>query len=203
MQKNILLATTLTLLLVGCAPKKLDTTIATNPVPTTTAGNGDVYQNVDPYNGNSQNGNGQYGNGQYGQNGDGQYGQNGQYTIDDGAGSYANGGLQNIYFTPDQYNITPEKLGVVSQNAKLIRKKVSTGNKVKIEGHCDASGTDEYNYALGLRRAKAAKDALELNGINGNSITLVSMGESSPECATGSSSGCYAKNRRVEFKMMQ
>jgi peptidoglycan-associated lipoprotein len=74
---------------------------------------------------------------------------------------------------------------------------------VKIEGHCDAAGSDEYNYALGLRRAKATKDALTANGISSNNITLVSMGESAPECAMNSSADCYAKNRRVEFKVMQ
>ena len=75
--------------------------------------------------------------------------------------------------------------------------------KVKLEGHCDASGSDEYNYALGLKRAKATKDALIGNGMSATQITLVSMGESSPECTSSSSSACYAKNRRVEFQIMR
>ena len=179
----------------GCAQKKLNTVDASSAVP---VGDGSavyqngtegiegtaVYQNVDPYG----SGNGQYGNGQYG--------------VDEDV--YANGsGLQKIYFGVDQYNITPDQLGTVSQDAKLLKSAISTGSKVKIEGHCDASGSDEYNYALGLRRAKAAKDALQSNGVNPHQMLLVSMGESSPECTTSSSADCYAKNRRVEFKVIQ
>ncbi len=189
MKKKILLtATVMTLIMTGCAQKKLNTVDTSSAVP---VGDGsdvyqngtEVYQNVDPYG----SGNGQYGNGQYGSNGD----------------AYANGGLQKIYFGVDQYNITPDQLGVVAEDAKILKSAISTGAKVKIEGHCDATGTDEYNYALGLRRAKAAKDALQANGVNPNQLLLVSMGESSPECTTSASPECYAKNRRVEFKVLQ
>ncbi len=187
MNKETLLAmATFTLIMTGCAQKKINTVDTSSLAPA--GGDTEVYQNVDPYG----DGNGQYGNGKYG---------NGQYGED--SGYYGNSGLQNIYFGIDQYNITPDMLGVVSHNATLLKSKVSSGQKIKIEGHCDASGTDEYNYALGLRRAKAAKDALQANGINGRSVTLVSMGESSPECTTSTSAECYAKNRRVEFKVIQ
>ena len=175
----------------GCAQKKLNTIDASANIPvgdgTDVYQNGtEVYQNVDPYG----SGNGQYGNG------------GGDYSVD--GDTYANGGgLQKIYFDVDQYNITPDQLGTVAQDAKILKSATSTGAKVKIEGHCDATGTDEYNYALGLRRAKAAKDALQSNGVNSNKILLVSMGESSPECTTSSSAECYAKNRRVEFKVIQ
>ena len=183
MKKKILLtATVMTLMMTGCAQKKLNTVDNTTAVPGGTDGT-EVYQNVDPYG----SGNGQYGNGQYGADGD----------------AYANGGVQNIYFGVDQYNITPDQLGTVAQDAKILKSTTSTGAKVKIEGHCDATGTDEYNYALGLRRAKAAKDALQSNGVNPHQILLVSMGESSPECTTNTSAECYAKNRRVEFKVIQ
>ena len=189
MTNKILLAATLTLVMAGCAQRNLnttDSTITNGSIP-----NGEiteVYENVDPYgDGNGQYGNGQFGNGQFG---------NGEYAIDN---AYENNGVQNIYFNSDQYNITADKLGVISHNASLLKGK----NRIKIEGHCDASGTDEYNYALGLRRAKAAKDALQNNGVVPEQVTLVSMGESSPECVTSSSSECYAKNRRVEFKVIQ
>ncbi len=183
MKKTLLLtAVTLTLIMTGCAQKKLNTT--ENIGGTTTPGIGEgteVYQNVDPY-----------GNG------------SGQYSAGNGTDSYGiSAGIQNIYFDVDQYNITPDKLGIVSQNASILKTKLRSGGKVKIEGHCDASGSDEYNYALGLRRAKATKDALELNGINPRSVILVSMGESSPACTTSTSAECYAKNRRVEFKILQ
>jgi outer membrane protein OmpA-like peptidoglycan-associated protein len=207
MKKKILLtATTLTLIMTGCAQKKLNTTddMAGAIDGTGTAGgtyvmeNGansgvvtgsEVYENVDPYG----SGNGEYANGQYGRNG--------QYSMD--GNGYGASGVQNIYFNVDQYHISADKLGKISRNAKLLREAVNSGARVKVEGHCDASGSDEYNYALGLRRAKATKDALKSNGINDGSITLVSMGESAPECTSGSSSECYSQNRRVEFKVVQ
>ena len=180
-QKLLLTAVTLTLIMTGCAQKKLNTTDNSGGATTPNAGEGtEVYQNVDPY-----------GNG------------SGQYSADNGTDAYGNAGIQNIYFDVDQYNITPDKLGIVSQNANILKTKLGSGGKVKIEGHCDATGTDEYNYALGLRRAKATKDALQLNGINPRSVVLVSMGESSPACTTSTSAECYAQNRRVEFKILQ
>lgn len=189
MKRQVVLAVaTATLIMTGCAQKKLNTTDTTGGVAGTNGLNGgnvangaNLYQNVDPMG----QGNGIYGNGTGHGNGT--------------EGLYGNSGVQNIYFGVDQYNITSDKLGQISHNANLLR----DSGKIKIEGHCDASGSDEYNYALGLNRARATKEALKANGISGNNITLVSLGESSPECATSSSSECYAKNRRVEFKVMQ
>jgi len=131
------------------------------------------------------------------------YGQNSDtYRHDNSYGNEANG-VKNIYFDVDQYIITPDKLPTIINNARLLSGKIKAGSRVKIEGHCDATGTDEYNYALGLRRARASKEALVSRGINSSSITMVSMGESSPECTTDYSSACYAKNRRVEFKVIR
>jgi len=174
MTKQIILIASITLAMTGCAQKKLNTTVDTSAV---TSGPNGTYANVDPM-------------GQGMSQGNGIYGQNSGYGNDD---------VKNIYFDSNQYNITSSKLSEISHNANLLRNTA----KVKIEGHCDASGTDEYNYALGLRRAKATKDAMVANGISANKMTLVSMGESSPECETSSSADCYAKNRRVEFKVMQ
>ncbi len=111
--------------------------------------------------------------------------------------------LKNIYFGVDKYVITPDKLSIIANNAKILKKDIANGAKVKIEGNCDATGSDEYNYALGLRRAKSAKNALVSKGIKPSAITIVSFGESAPECTTDNSPECYAKNRRVEFKLLQ
>jgi len=189
MKKKLLLAVTiLTLIMAGCAQKKLNTVDTNTQTTVPSGGDTNIYQNVDPIG----QGNGVYGNGTYG-------------SADAGYGDdlYGSNGLQKIYFGVDQYNITPDQLGKVAHNARLLKSAIASGAKVKIEGHCDATGSDEYNYALGLRRAKATKDALEVNGVNGNSITLVSMGESAPECTTSTSAECYAKNRRVEFKVIR
>jgi len=183
MTKQIILIASITLAMTGCAQKKLNTTVDTSAVTSGANGtNTGAYTNVDPM-------------GQGMSQGNGTYAQNSGY----GNGAYGNDDVKNIYFDSNQYNITSSKLSEISHNANLLR----TSAKVKIEGHCDASGTDEYNYALGLRRAKATKDAMVANGISANKMTLVSMGESSPECETSSSADCYAKNRRVEFKVMQ
>jgi len=207
-------ATIVMLLMTGCAQKKTISPDGTNNPTTgyngstngsTVIGNNGstngstVYQNVDPYGNNNSNGNnvgGNYGNGGYG---NGNYG-NGGYNQNT---SYLGKAIQSIYFNVDQYAITADKLHIITRNANLLKSDIKKGAKLKIEGHCDASGTDEYNYALGLRRAKSAKDALVIKGIPSGSIALVSMGESSPECISGTSSGCYAKNRRVEFKIVE
>jgi len=195
MMRRTLLVTSILLVMTGCAQKKLNTAVDTSAVTSGSHGpngtNIGAYQNVDPIG----QGMGQ-GSGIYGQ--DGTYDQNGgMYSENNG---YGNSGVRNIYFGVDQYHITADKLGEIAHNAAILRK---TRGKIKIEGHCDATGTDEYNYALGLRRAKAAKDALVAKGIPASRITLVSMGESSPECETSTSAECYAKNRRVEFKVIQ
>jgi len=123
--------------------------------------------------------------------------------VDDSSYGDTSGELKNIYFDFDQYVITPDKLPTVIYDARILSGVVKNGSRVKIEGHCDARGTDEYNYALGLRRAKATKDAIVNQGVNPSSITIVSMGESSPACTTDYSEACFAKNRRVEFKVIR
>ena len=202
MKKKILLLITMaTLMINGCADKKSITTEGQNGTNAGIYGNGtEVYgnnANTNSYGYGSANNVDPYGSGNYGNN-------NGAYN--DGTfgvtnGEYAGSGVENIYFDVDQYDITSDKLPTIHSNANALRSKVNAGSKLKVEGHCDASGSDEYNYALGLRRAKSAKDALINKGINADNILIVSMGESSPECYTSSSASCYAKNRRVEFKI--
>jgi peptidoglycan-associated lipoprotein len=207
MKKNILLfMTTATLIMTGCVDKNKIITNGQDGTNSGIYGNGtEVYgnngttdsygyggaNNVDPY------GSGNYGN--YNSNGavygDGTYGSTN--------GSYAGSGVESIYFDVNQYNITADKIPIIHSNANALRSKVNRGTKLKIEGHCDASGSDEYNYALGLRRAKAAKDALIDKGLKAENMLMISMGESSPECIDDSSPSCYAKNRRVEFKLAQ
>jgi len=202
MKKKILLLITMaTLMINGCADKKSITTEGQNGTNAGIYGNGtEVYgnnANTNSYGYGSANNVDPYGSGNYGNN-------NGAYN--DGTfgvtnGEYAGSGVENIYFDVDQYDITSDKLPTIHSNANALRSKVNAGSKLKVEGHCDASGSDEYNYALGLRRAKAAKDALINKGLKADNILMISMGESSPECFESSSSSCYAKNRRVEFKI--
>jgi peptidoglycan-associated lipoprotein len=179
LMKRKLLITTISfsLLMIGCAEKKINTIAVEGKDigenSSMTTGNSG-YETVDRYSGEV-----------------------GGYT-DNASYGEASGGIQNLYFAVDQYIITPEKLPIVRRNAKKLQ-----GSRIKIEGHCDASGSDEYNYALGLRRAKAAKEALVNRGIKSSAITMVSMGESSPESTSGFSRDCYSKNRRVEFRKIK
>jgi len=110
-------------------------------------------------------------------------------------------GMKSLYFDFGKYNLSYEMQNTVRFNTGILRQKLK-GGKVKLEGNCDEFGTDEYNYALGLKRAKAVKDSLEAQGINGGQIVLVSFGESNPQCYEASDS-CYARNRRVDLHLMR
>jgi len=109
--------------------------------------------------------------------------------------------LNEIYFDFDKYDIRADQVGRVNQVALLLKGEDAAGFIIKIEGNTDEWGTDEYNYALGLKRAKSVKDALVDRGIDANKFVLVSYGESNPVC-TQSNRECWQKNRRVEFKVL-
>lgn len=108
--------------------------------------------------------------------------------------------VQNVYFDFDKFNVRADQQSVVSNNAALFNQAGAENLSIKVEGNCDEWGTDEYNYALGLKRAKAVKDALISNGVSASRISVVSYGESNPVC-TSKSKSCDAQNRRDEFKV--
>ena len=110
-------------------------------------------------------------------------------------------GMKSIYFDFGKYNLSYEMQDTVRFDTGVLRQKLK-GGKVKLEGNCDEFGTDEYNYALGLKRAKAVKDSLQAQGVNGGQIVLVSFGESNPQCYEATDS-CYARNRRVDLHLMR
>ena len=108
-------------------------------------------------------------------------------------------GFQSIYFDFANYGISSAMQSAVARNISVAG---NTSKKIKIEGNCDEFGTDEYNYALGLKRAKAVKDALLAQGINGRRIVIVSFGESNPVCSSPTDS-CYDRNRRVDLRLVK
>jgi peptidoglycan-associated lipoprotein len=104
--------------------------------------------------------------------------------------------LVDIHFDFDKYAIRPRDAEILKANARWLR--ASQDTLVLIEGHCDERGTEEYNLALGERRAKAAADYLVAQGIAMSRITTVSYGKERPQC-TNHSEACWAKNRRAHF----
>jgi peptidoglycan-associated lipoprotein len=106
-----------------------------------------------------------------------------------------------VYFSTDRYDVEGDQLQRIMSDLPKIRKLAAAG-KIRIEGNCDEFGTDEYNHALGLKRAKSVKSILTGNGIPASRIDVISYGESNPVC-TGHTAPCHAKNRRVEINRAQ
>ena len=109
--------------------------------------------------------------------------------------------LPTVYFAFDKYDITPEMQERIDAAAELGKTDAAKSLSVKLEGNCDEWGSDEYNFALGLKRADAVKKALVADGIDASRISMVSYGESNPVC-TEHTKECWAKNRRVNFKLL-
>lgn len=104
--------------------------------------------------------------------------------------------LESIYFDFDKSIIKKEAAEVLKKNAEAI--KGASGIKVRVEGNCDERGTNEYNMALGERRANAAVEYLVNLGIDKTILRAVSNGEEKPVC-TEHNESCWSKNRRVDF----
>jgi len=109
--------------------------------------------------------------------------------------------LPTVYFAFDKYDITPEMQAKIDAAAELGNTEKAKSLNVKLEGNCDEWGSDEYNFALGLKRADAVKKALVADGIDASRISMVSYGESNPVCSEHTKE-CWAKNRRVDFKLL-
>jgi len=105
--------------------------------------------------------------------------------------------IQTIYFEYDRSEIRADGREAVRNNANLFRKWENW--TVTIEGHCDERGTNEYNLALGERRAKAAQRALEAEGIASSRIRTISYGEERPS-DPGHTETSWSRNRRAEFR---
>ncbi len=111
--------------------------------------------------------------------------------------------LSSVHFAFDKYNLSDEMRIITQDNYGKINPIIANNQdlKIKLEGNCDEWGTDEYNYALGLKRAKTVKDTLINDGVSADKIVLVSFGESNPLC-TDKTADCWKKNRRVDHKLL-
>ncbi|MGQ9646168.1 MAG: peptidoglycan-associated lipoprotein Pal [Thermodesulfobacteriota bacterium] len=107
--------------------------------------------------------------------------------------------FRDIHFDFDKYDIRPGDAEILKENAALLMKYPKV--KIQIEGHCDERGTNEYNMALGERRANAAKRYLISLGISSDRISTISYGEERP-LDPGHNEEAWAKNRRGHFVIL-
>ena len=105
---------------------------------------------------------------------------------------------EDLYFEYDSSALLPEAENVLNRKADWLRD--NRGVSVKIEGHCDERGTNEYNLALGDRRAESAKAYLINLGIGASRLTTISYGEERP-VDKGHNERAWGNNRRGHFKI--
>ena len=104
--------------------------------------------------------------------------------------------LVDVYFAYDVADLSDQARGILGKNADVMKKWPTT--KVMVEGHADARGTNEYNTALGERRASVIRDYLVTLGIDASRLTIVSKGEEEPACRDEAET-CWSLNRRGRF----
>ena len=103
---------------------------------------------------------------------------------------------EEIHFDFDKYVLTPQAMMVLDDKAAYLREHPTV--RVLVEGHCDDRGSNEYNLALGDRRANSAKNYLVKSGVAESQVTTISYGEEQPLCMQQNES-CWYRNRRGHF----
>jgi peptidoglycan-associated lipoprotein len=102
-------------------------------------------------------------------------------------------GLKDVFFAYDSWAISEEGRQALSSDADWM--KSNSNAMIKVEGHCDERGTAAYNFVLGEKRAKAARNYLVELGIAANRLSVVSYGKERPSC-NEHTEACYQQNRR-------
>ena len=108
--------------------------------------------------------------------------------------------LKDAFFDFDSYDLSADARSVLKGDADWLKSNPSV--RVEIEGHCDERGTNEYNLALGAKRAQAARDYLVSLGIAADRLSTTSYGEEIPVCQQHSEE-CWRQNRRARFVIVQ
>ncbi len=106
--------------------------------------------------------------------------------------------VKPVFFAYDSAQLSPEARATLEQDSRMFRQYPDA--TIIVEGHCDERGTEEYNLALGDRRAQAAKDYLVQLGIPADRLQTISYGEEKP-FALGSNEAAWAQNRRAHFRV--
>ncbi|HZF61139.1 MULTISPECIES: peptidoglycan-associated lipoprotein Pal [Desulfovibrio] len=104
-----------------------------------------------------------------------------------------------VYFAFDKFDIKPEYKEMLKTKADLLKKYSSI--RVRIEGNCDERGTQEYNLALGERRARASYEYLVTLGVNPSQLEMISYGKENP-AVQGNNEASWSKNRRDDFRVI-
>ncbi len=114
-------------------------------------------------------------------------------------GTIGKGGpLSDVHFGYNDSSIQEQDGPVLKSNASWLQAHPNT--KVQVEGYCDERGSEEYNIALGAKRAQAGKDYLETLGISGSRMSTISYGKELPLC-TEHDESCWQQNRRDHFSV--
>ena len=113
-----------------------------------------------------------------------------------GASTAAAGPLKDVYFAFDRAELSEDARATLKDNSGWLKTNASA--RIQIEGHCDERGAEDYNMALGAKRAQAAMDYLTTAGIPASRISTISYGEEVPVCKEHSEA-CWAQNRRARF----
>ena len=103
-----------------------------------------------------------------------------------------------IHFDLDKSNIRSDDMGALDQKVAILQ--ANPDLRIRVGGHCDERGSDEYNLALGNRRAQAAKQYLVSHGIDASRIETQSWGEERP-LVDGHDESAWSQNRRAEFEV--
>jgi len=104
-----------------------------------------------------------------------------------------------IHFDYDKSSVRPDDAGTLDQKVAILQ--ANPELRIRIHGHCDERGSDEYNLALGNRRAQAAKQYLVSHGIDASRVETQSWGEERP-LVDGHDEGAWSQNRRDEFEII-
>ncbi len=103
-----------------------------------------------------------------------------------------------IHFDFDSYELKSQDREILKEKASILRNREEID--LMIEGHCDERGTEEYNLALGERRARAAYEYLILLGVSPDRLNIISYGEEKP-LDPRHNEQAWAKNRRAQFRV--
>ena len=107
---------------------------------------------------------------------------------------------QTVHFDFDKSNVKPSEVGKLEEVARRMKSEFQ-GKAIRIEGHCDERGTEEYNRALGDKRALSVREKLVALGLDAGMLDTITFGEEKP-VDTGHDDAAWKKNRRAELILL-